>query len=110
MTFEDAAIALELVHSGVTRREVARQFGVSHTHLGRVLKQCAELGKDAPLVNVDRLGRPRTVPAKDVKRAMVMRDNGLGYIGIARALGYDADVLRKAVWHYDNQTKRGEKG
>lgn len=105
MKFAEAAMAYELLQTGCTYRFVARQFGISNTHLGRVIRQCLELGKDAPLVSVERLGRPRTITLKQVKRAMVMRDRGMAFDSIGLALGLDPEQLRKSVWHYDNYKK-----
>lgn len=102
MTFSEAATAYELLQSGCTFRSLAPYFGVSKTHLGRVIRQCLELGKDAPLVNVERNGRPRLVTRDTVKQAMVLRDQGKNWKEAARILGVDAEQLRKSVWHYDN--------
>lgn len=102
MTFAEAAEAYELLQAGGTYRSVAKLFGLSNTHLGRVIKQCLVLGKAAPLVNAEHNGRPRTVSVKVVKRAMVLRDQGKHWKEAARTLGVDPEQLRKSVWHYDN--------
>jgi response regulator of citrate/malate metabolism len=106
MTFSEAAAAYELVQSGASRRFVAEQYGVSHTHLGRIFRQCLEFGKAASYLNYKHLGRPRTVSVEHVKRAMVMRDNGLSWKRIAITLGVDADQLRKSTWHFDERTRK----
>lgn len=101
MTFSEAATAYELVQSGVSRRFVAEQFGVSHTHLGRIFRQCLEFGKAASFLNYSR-GRPRSLSAETIKKGMVMRDQGLCWKEAANALGCDSEQLRKSAWHLDN--------
>lgn len=105
MTFSEAAVAYELQQSGCSFRYVAKLFGVSKTHLIRVIRQCLEFGKAAPLLDAKKTGRPRQLPVKVIKRAMVMRDMGLAFDSIGKVLALDPEQLRKAVWHYDNQAK-----
>ena len=102
MTFAEAAMAYELKCSGMTYDEIAEPFAISATHLRRIFVQCLELGKDAPLVNVTAIGRPRKATKAVVLQALALKAEGKRYKTIARMLNCDTDVLRKAVWHYSN--------
>ena len=106
MTFAEAAMAYELKCSGMTYREIAKPFAISVTHLRRIFEQCLELGKDAPLVNVKAIGRPRKATQAIVLQALKLKAEGKRYKVIARMLNCDADVIRKAVWHYSNSYGR----
>lgn len=102
MNFHEAAVAYELLQEGCVQRIVAKEFGISVMQLQRIIKQCLELGKAAPLVNEPRDGRPRAIPLEKIKQAMVMHDQGHEYKDIARILGVDPSQLRKSVWHYNH--------
>ena len=101
MTFADAAIAYQLISSGVSERTVSQHFGISRAHISRVIAQCLEFGKSAPYLNATKTGRPRKTSITTIKRAMVMRDNGMPLTGAARALGVDYESLRRAILAYD---------
>lgn len=106
MTFADAAIAYELLQSGLSRRFVAPFFGVSHTHLANVIKCCLENGKDGRYIDAVRGNRPAHYKKKTLAKVRLMRFDKIPYKEIARKLRTDPEKLQRAYIHYDRQTTK----